>query len=131
MVLSIELKMLLYSVCLGLIQLMVATHLSTKQRGMAWNVSPRDEKVPELTGLAGRMDRAFKNFKETFVFFVAVILIVQVTTLANHTSSLGAQIYFWARVIYIPLYAAGIPYVRSLVWLVSLIGLVMVVSVLF
>ena len=131
MVLSIELKMLLYSVCLGLVMLMIATHLTTKQRGIAWNVSPRDKPMPELTGMAGRMDRAFKNFKETFVFFAAAILMVQATTLANHTSGLGAQIYFWARVVYVPLYAAGIPVLRSLVWLVSIIGLVMVLTALF
>lgn len=131
MVLSIELKMLLYSVILGIVQLLIATQAITAQRGMAWNISARDQKMPELTGLAGRLDRVFKNFKETFVFFAAAIVMVQITTMANPTSALGAQIYFWARLIYIPVYAAGIPILRSLIWLVSLIGLIMVLSVLF
>lgn len=133
MILSIELKMLLYSIILGLVQLMAAAQTATKQKGMAWNLSPRDQDKngPELTGLAGRLDRAFKNFMQTFPFFVAAILIVQITTLANGVSNTGAQIYFWARVVYLPLYAFGIPGVRTAVWLISMIGLIMVLSALF
>lgn len=131
MVLSIELKMLFGAVVLGLIHLLLAAHLVTSQRGLAWNVSAHDEKVPELTGIAGRVDRAFKNFMQTFPFFAAVILMVQITTLANDTTALGAQMYLIARIIYIPLYALGIPYVRSLVWGISLVGIIMVMSALF
>src|SRR5437762_13649367 len=121
MVLSIELKMLFYSAILGIIQLLIATQLSTAQRGVKWNLSPRDEKVPELTGVAGRMDRAFKNFMETFPFFIVAILIVQITQLQNSSSSIGAMIYFWARLLYVPLYAAGIIGVRTFVWVISFI----------
>lgn len=130
MVLSIEMKMLLYSSILGIVSLLIATHLATKQRGVKWNLSPRDEPVPELTGIAGRMDRAFKNFMQTFPFFIAAIVMVQITGMQSTSSMVGAHMYFWARLIYIPLYAAGIPVVRSLVWLVSLIGLIMVMAAL-
>jgi len=44
---------------------------------------------------------------------------------AQRLTALAVQLYFWARLIYLPLYAAGVPYVRSLVWLVSLLGIVM------
>ena len=128
MVLSIELKMLLYSVILGFVQLFLVSFMSSQQRGMAWNMSPRDKPVPELTGVGGRLERAFKNFKETFSFFAAVIIIVQITTSGNSTSALGAQMYFWARVLYVPVYAAGIPMLRSLIWLISIIGIFMVLS---
>lgn len=131
MVLSIELKMLFCSVILGIIQLLFAAHLSTMQRGIHWNVSPRDEKMPELTGVAGRVDRAFKNFMETFPFFIAAVLMVQITTLANTTTALGAQLYLYSRVIYLPLYALGVPYLRSLVWGISLLGIILVMSALF
>lgn len=131
MVLSIELKMLFGAVILGLIQLLLSAQLSTAQRGLAWNVSPRDEKVPELTGMAGRVDRAFKNLMQTFPFFAAVILMVQITTLANNTTALGAQMYLYARIAYVPLYALGIPYIRSLVWGISLVGIILVMSALF
>lgn len=128
MILSIELKMLLYSVILGIVQLLTASLLSTLQRGVKWNISSRDQKAPELTGVAARMDRAFKNFMETFPFFVAAILMVQVTTMQNSNSMIGAQLYFWARLLYIPMYAAGITGVRTLVWSISFIGLIMVIT---
>ena len=130
MVLSIELKMLLWSIILGLVQLLLAAQAMTAQKGVSWNLSPRDQKGPELTGVAGRLDRAFKNFMETFPFFIAAILIVQITTLGNGVSSIGAQLYFWARVVYVPLYAFGVPGFRTFAWLISLIGLAMVLSAL-
>ncbi len=46
-------------------------------------------------------------------------------------TALGAQLYFWARVAYVPLYAAGIAYVRSLVWAASVAGLLLVLGGLF
>lgn len=131
MILSTELKMLLYSSILGIVQLLLATHFATLQRGLKWNLSPRDEKVPELTGVAGRLSRAFKNFMETFPFFIAAIIMVQITQMHSTTSSIGAMIYFWARLVYVPLYAAGVPGIRTLVWLISFIGIVMVLAALF
>lgn len=128
MILSIELKMLLYSVILGIVHLLITAALSTKERGLAWNVSARDQPTKELSGVAGRVSRGFTNFKETFSFFAAAVIIVQFTTMANHTSGLGAQLYFWARLLYIPIYAAGIPFLRSIVWTISLIGIIMVLS---
>lgn len=131
MVLSTELKMLFYSAILGIIQLLIAASLATSQRGVKWNLSPRDEKQPELTGVAGRMDRAFKNFMETFPFFITAILIVQITQMQSSASTYGAMIYFWARLVYVPLYAAGIPVVRTLVWSLAFIGIIMVMTALF
>lgn len=130
MVLSIELKMLLYSAILGIVQLLSAAYLSTQQRGIKWNISARDQKVTELTGLAGRMDRAFKNFMETFPFFIAATLMVQMTQMHSYNSVVGSHLYFWARLFYVPMYAAGVPVVRTLVWSISLIGLIMVLSAL-
>jgi uncharacterized MAPEG superfamily protein len=121
-----EFRMLAWSVLLGIVQLMIATHLATKQYGMKWNLSPRDKKVPELIGLAGRMDRVFKNFMQTFPFFAAAILLVQVSQRLTVFTAIGAQLYFYARIVYIPLYAAGIPGVRSAVWTLSMVGVLMV-----
>ncbi len=129
MVLSTELKMLLWSVILGLVQLLLAAQAATSQNGVSWNLSPRDQKK-ELAGVAGRLDRAFKNFMETFPFFLAAVVMVQITTLSNGVTSIGVHLYFWARVVYVPLYALGIPGFRTLVWLISLIGIAMVLSAL-
>ncbi|MBC7370523.1 MAG: MAPEG family protein [Bdellovibrionaceae bacterium] len=121
-----ELYVLSFAAILGLIQLMIATQLSTGQRGVKWNLSPRDQKMPELTGVAGRMDRAYKNFMETFAIFVAAIAVVHLANRLGPISTLGAELYLAARVLYVPVYAAGIPVVRTLIWLVSLIGIAMV-----
>lgn len=128
---TIEMQVLLYAAILGILQLFAATHLATLQRGLSWNLSPRDQNVPELTGMAGRMDRAFKNFKETFVFFVVAVLLVQMTNRSSDVTMYGAWAYLTARVLYIPLYAFGIPGVRSLIWLISFVGIAMVLSALF
>ncbi|WP_445143940.1 MAPEG family protein [Dyella sp. Tek66A03] len=85
----------------------------------------------EIAGVTGRSDRAFKNFLETFVFFVAAVLAVVVAQRTNASTALGAQLFFWARVVYLPVYLIGIPYLRTLVWATSLAGLLMVVFGLF
>jgi uncharacterized MAPEG superfamily protein len=128
---STELQMLVWSVVLGLAQIMVAATLGTQQRGLAWNAGARDVMPPPLTGVAGRMDRALRNFLETFPFFAVAVLAVVATQRSNGHTVLGAQLYFWARLAYVPMYAAGIAYVRTLVWVVSIVGLVMVLLPLF
>lgn len=125
---TIELQLLVWTVLLGVVQLFLAAAMATQQRGLAWNASARDGTPEPLTGVAARLDRAFRNFLETFAFFAVAVLVVTVTQKANSHTALGAQLYFWARVAYVPLYAAGIPYVRTLVWAVSLAGLLMVLS---
>ena len=123
----VDLKMLAWSVVLGLAYVVFAVTLATMQRGMAWNAGNRTGEAP-LTGAADRASRASRNFLETFAFFAAAVLVVVVGQCTSSTTALGAQIYFWARVLYLPIYAAGIPYVRTLVWAISVLGLVMVLS---
>ena len=123
---SIEIQMLCWAVVLGLAQLVVATTLATKDQGLAYNMSARDLPAPSVSPLAARMLRAFGNFRETFVYFAVAVLVVTALGKTNPTSALGAQIYFWTRLVYVPAYAAGIPVVRTLVWTASIVGLVMV-----
>ncbi len=123
---SIEIQMLCWSVVLGLAQLVIATTLATRDQGLAYNLSGRDTAPPPVTALTARFQRAFGNFRETFVYFAVAVLVV--TALGKNTphSALGAQIYFWSRLIYVPVYAAGVPVVRTLVWAASIFGLVTV-----
>jgi len=123
---SIEMRMLAWAMVLGLVQLLLAATSMTMQRGSRWNASARDGTPAPLTGVAGRFDRAFRNFMETFPFFAAAVLAAAWAQRLDSHTALGAQLYFWARVVYIPLYAAGIPYVRSLVWTIAMIGIVLV-----
>ena len=122
---TIELQMLAWAGVLGLAQIMFAAGAVTRERGTGWNASARDGQAPPPGKLAGRLLRAQSNFLETFPIFAAAALAVVFAGKADGQTAVAAQLYFWARVAYVPLYAAGIPYVRSLVWLVSLAGIVM------
>src|SRR5215210_9195845 len=125
--LSVELRMLTFSVVLGIIQIIAASHAASLQRGYRWTASPRDEKAEPLRGVAGRLDRALRNFLETFPLFAAVVLIAHLTDTHDALTEWGAQLYFWGRVAYVLLYAAGVPLIRSLVWNVATIGIGLVV----
>ena len=128
---GMELKMLLWSIALGLVQLALAATLSTQQRGLGWNAGPRDGLAQPLTGGAGRLDRAARNFLETFPFFAAAVLMLSLAHKETAQTALGAQLYFWARVLYVPAYAAGISYVRTMIWAAALVGLILVLRPLF
>jgi uncharacterized MAPEG superfamily protein len=122
---TIELRMLAWSVVLGLLHVVIAATCSVGQRGLPWAASPRDEIKPPLAGIGGRLDRARGNFLESFPLFAAVVLAGIALQRHDGITALGAQLYFWARVAYVPVYAAGIPYLRTLIWLVSIAGIVM------
>ena len=107
-----------------------ASHAASLQRGYRWTASPRDEKVEPLRGVAGRPDRVLRNFVETFPLFAAVVLVAHVTDTHDALTEWGARLYFWARVAYVALYAAEVPLVRSLVWNVATIGIVLIVGAL-
>lgn len=120
-----ELSLLAWATILGLLQIALVATCSVVQRGLPWAVSPRDGAMPALTTIASRLDRARGNFLETFPFFVALVLANHVLQQHDSMTILGAQLYFWARVAYVPAYAAGIPYLRTLIWAVSIVGLVL------
>jgi uncharacterized MAPEG superfamily protein len=124
----IELKMLGWSVCLGLLYVLVAASLATQQRGLKWNAGNRDGEPKPLTGVAARANRASRNFLETFPFFAAAVLAVVLQGSNTAHTATGTELYFWARLVYLPVYMIGIPYLRTLVWAVSFVGLLMVVA---
>ena len=123
---SVEIQMLCWSAVLGLLQLVIATTAATLEQGLPYNLSPRDQSPPPVGKVTARLLRAFHNFKETFVFFAVAVLIVVALNKTSASTALGAQIYFWARLVYVPVYATGVAFVRTLVWAVSVIGIVMV-----
>jgi uncharacterized MAPEG superfamily protein len=123
---TIELRMLVYSIVLGLVQIIIAVVAVTRQRGSKWNLGPRDEVLPPPSGVAGRLQRASDNFKETFPLFAAAILTAELVNSYNGLTLWGAQLYFWGRVVYLPLYAFGVPVARSAAWTVAALGIVLV-----
>lgn len=127
---SPDLKYLLYSVILAFVQMLIAATAADRQLGLTALAGNR-EGLPELTGMAGRARRAHLNMLENLALFSALVLIAAVAGKANAMTALGALVFFWARVAYAVVYLAGIPWLRTLVWFVSVIGMVMIAIQLF
>jgi len=126
-----ELTYLALTLVLALVQVFLPAGARTVEFGSKWNAGPRDETPVATKPLTGRLERAQANLYETLPLFIGAVLIAHVIGAAGPLTLWGTALYFWARVAYVPLYALGVPYVRSLVWLVSLAGLVMVLASLF
>jgi len=122
---SLELKLLVWSVALAFAQCLVAVSGVTLQVGLPTAVGNR-EKMPEITGWAGRAERAHRNMLQSLVLFTALVLAAQVTNKLDATTALGAQLFFWARLAYAAVYVAGLPWIRTLVWLIGVVGLVLI-----
>jgi uncharacterized MAPEG superfamily protein len=127
---SVEFTMLTLAILLGLVQLFLAVQLVTAERGTAWNIGPRDTTPPLKGKIAGRLDRAFSNFKETFPFFAVVILMAAILGRHSWTTQLGSELYVAARVLYLPLYAFGVTGLRTLAFLFSVVGIGLVLAAL-
>lgn len=123
----VELRIAAFGAVLLLIHIVIATQLKNRQYGAKWNMGPRDEAVPPPGPTAGRMVRAQTNFLETFPIAIVALLGVVIAGRTSATTELGGWIWLGARVVYIPLYWAGVPVVRTLAWTVSIVGLVMVI----
>ena len=130
-VMSFEMLMLVTAVALGLAQLVLAAAFLRRQYGLTWAAGPRDDEVPPLYGVGGRVQRAFANFMETFPFFAVAVLAAEVLGRHNGWTLIGAALYVVARIVYLPLYAFGVFLVRSLVWNLATIGVVLVIVGLF
>ena len=123
---TVELRMLALSTALGLGQIVLSAHATSLRYGYRWAASARDQVMPPLTGFAARLERALRNFFETFPLFAAAVLVASVIERHSWMTVWGAQLYFWGRLAYVPLYAIGVPLVRSLVWSVATIGIIFV-----
>lgn len=121
-----ELTLLGYTLVLALIYIMAAAQARTKQYGASWNTGARDEAMPPLDPLPARLVRAQANLLETLPLFAAAVLAVVVSGRTGVLSEVGAWMYLVGRVVYLPLYALGVPVVRTLVWMIASLGMVLV-----
>jgi uncharacterized MAPEG superfamily protein len=124
----IEMTMLGATLVLALVQIFLTAQVRTSQYGTKWNTGARDEEMPPLNPLAGRLVRAQANLFETLPLFIGAVLGCAATSHFGLKSAIGVQLYFWARLIYVPLYAAGVPVVRTLVWMAGTVGLVLLLA---
>ena len=123
-----ELTILAWTLVLAVVQILWADVARTGQYGLQWNTGARDEDMPPLKPFVARLFRAQDNLFETLPLFAAAILIAQVAGKDGVLTLWGSILYLVARVIYVPLYAFGVKQIRSLVWVVSFVGLLMVIA---
>ena len=125
-----EMLLLLWAVVLMFVQMLIAAQGAFMQVGLTMLAGNR-ENLPVLTGWAGRAQRAHRNMMENMVLFVALVLLVIAAGKTNQMTVLGAELFFWARVAYALIYLAGWPWVRTLAWFVSVVGMVLIAIQLF
>lgn len=121
----IELIILAWGCVLALVHVFAAGRAKTAQYGTGWNVGARDEALPEPRPLVGRLTRAQANYFETFPIVAIAILIDAQAGLLDRWTAIGAMVWLGARIVYLPLYAAGVPVVRTIVFGISMVGLLM------
>jgi uncharacterized MAPEG superfamily protein len=121
-----ELTVLAWGCILAFVHIFAAVRVKTRQYGTKWNVGARDEALPPAEPLVGRLARAQANFFETFPIAVAAILIVSAAGLEDGWTAIGTWLWLGARVVYLPLYAMGVPVVRTIVFLASVVGIAMI-----
>lgn len=113
----------------GLVQMLWSSTVARQQQGFDWGMGARDEPRP-LSGAAARLDRAYRNYLETFPIFAAALLAAIVANRLDALAYWGAHLYLWSRVLYTPLYLAGVPLVRTVVWIASVVGIALVIAAL-
>ena len=111
-----------------LLQLLIAGRMNNGQRGVAWNLGARDGEPPPVGKIAARMERARRNYMETFPFFAAAVLIAQAAGVHNELTHWGSIAYIAGRIAYTVLYISGIPLIRSLFWNIAAFGMLAVLA---
>ena len=124
---SLDLKYLLFSVILAFVQVVIAAAAANQEVGLTTLAGNREGVAP-LTGFAGRAKRAHLNMLENLPLFAALVLIAAVAGKANAATAMGAMIFFWARLVYAVVYLIGVPWLRTVVWFVSVIGMVIIAA---
>jgi len=118
-----ELWLLVAAVLLGFAQIVLQAQSMNMQRGYRWNAGPRDEILPPLTGTAGRLNRASRNFFETFPLFAAAILVAAtlscgLTSCFAGPHQLRRSVDDWDHKLYV-----NSPWIDAVLWVVPVFEL--------
>ena len=127
---SSEITVLALAGVLLVVHIFSAVHYKTRQYGKDWNMGARDEDLPPLNDIAGRLERARDNFLETLPLAVIALFGVVVAGKASEWTALAAWVWLGARMIYLPLYWTGVPKIRTYVWGVGMLALLYILGVL-
>jgi uncharacterized MAPEG superfamily protein len=125
-----ELTLLAWSVVLAIVHMLITVMALVSNKGLMTAFGNR-ENLPELPGWGGRANRANVNMAQNLVLFAAVVLAAAAAGVSNSTTLLGAQLFFWGRLAYAVCYLGGIMYLRTASWLVSIVGVVLILWQLF
>ena len=123
-----ELTCLELSVALWVVHILVQAGVGNVELPSGYLFTSRDKPAAASGLLFGRATRALANYVENLTPFVAVALALIVTQRTGGSGALGATIWIVARIVYIPIYLFGLVYVRTAVWTVSIVGLLMMLS---
>lgn len=125
---SVELTVLTAASVWGFVQLVAAAQAANAQYGLKWAATPRDVEMPPLKPIAGRINRNFRNYMETFPFFAAAVLAAQAAGVHNDLTYWGSMTYIGGRIVFTALYISGIPLIRSLFWNIAAFGMLAVLA---
>lgn len=125
MTMTPEITLLVWAIALAFAQMLVAATGAFQQVGLPTLIGNRDG-FPTLAGWAGRADRAHRNMLQSLVLFAGLVLAAHSAGIGNDMTLLGAQLFFWARLAYAGVYVIGLPWIRTGVWAVSVVGLVLI-----
>jgi uncharacterized MAPEG superfamily protein len=119
-----ELMYLVWSAALTVVLAVIAVAGATLEVGLP-RLAGNRENMPEMSGWAGRAARAHSNMLENLVLFAILVLAARAANISNGMTLLGAQLFFWGRVAHAIIYLAGIAWLRTAAWTVSVIGLLL------
>ncbi|WP_425071911.1 MAPEG family protein [Sagittula sp. S175] len=118
-----ELTALTLAALLQCLQFALYSVLAQKQVGSKYAASARDE-PRQLTGIAGRAQRALNNHFEGLILFGIAVMVVTYADRGSKETALAALLYLAARVLYVPAYLFGWTPWRSLIWFVGFLATV-------
>ena len=120
-----DLTLLVFAVVLAFVQIFVAAVGANVQVGLTALAGNRDS-LPAITGWGGRAARAHRNMMESLPLFVALVLIAHVAGRVNGTVILGEQLFLWARLAHAIIYTVGLPWLRTVAWFISVVGMLLI-----
>ena len=124
---TLDIWMLLGAIFLGFVHIGAQSFALKWDAGNAYTLGPRDMPV-DISAITGRLERASRNYQESFPFFATTVLTAHLLSAANDMTAIGATLYLGARSLYLPAYAFAIPLARTVLWQVAMIGIVIVAS---
>jgi uncharacterized MAPEG superfamily protein len=127
---TVELTMLVYSVALLFVLILIQALAGVLAQGLPAMAGSRDG-LPDPKPFQARTKRLVDNHREGLALFAPLVLVAAVAHVSNSATVLGAQLFFYARVVHAVLYLTGAPWVRPLAWAVGIVGTIMVFATVF